>query len=270
MGTHRIDGGGDVTLAVEEWGSGRPVLLVHGYSQSRLCWRKQFESDLTEELRLVAPDNRGHGESDKPRDVYDDPELWAEDVHAVITELGLDDLILVGWSYGGLVVLDYLDTFGAERVAGLNLVGGVTEIGTETGTARLGSNYIDLLDGFVSADTEESIETMRQFVDLSVSEDLPLAERYYMLGYNVVVPPHVRDSLRDRTVRHDSTLESLDVPTLLTHGRADAVVVPEAAREYADLADDATLSMYPETGHSPFWERPERYNRELRSFADNC
>lgn len=270
MVAHSIDGGGDVTLAVEERGSGRPVLLVHGYSQSRLCWRKQFESDLTAEFRLIAPDNRGHGESDKPRDAYDDSELWAEDIDAIVTELGLDDFILVGWSYGGLVVLDYLDTFGTDRVAGLNLVGGVTEIGTETGTARLGSKYIDLLDGFVSVDAEESIETMRQFVDLSVAEDLPLAERYYMLGYNAVVPPRVRDSLRDRTVRHDSTLESLDVPTLLTHGEADAVVVPEAAREYADLADDATLSMYPETGHSPFWERPKRYNRELRSFANDC
>ncbi|WP_227379822.1 alpha/beta fold hydrolase [Haladaptatus halobius] len=267
MVCHTIDGGDDVTLAVDEVGSGQPVMLVHGYSQSRLCWRNQFESDLTDDFRLVAMDNRGHGESDKPRDAYADSELWAEDVRSVLTELELDDVILVGWSYGGLVVLDYIEAFGTDRVTGLNLVGGVSEIGTETGNARLGPEYIDLIEGFVSTDAETSVETLLEFVDLCVYDDLSPADRYYMLGYNVVVPPHVRDSLRDRTVRHDADLTALDIPVLLTHGEEDAVVVPAAAREYADLIDDATLSMYPETGHSPFWEHPDQFNRELREFA---
>lgn len=264
---HTIDGGGDITLAVEDVGSGKPVVLVHGYSQSRLCWRNQFKSDLTDDFRLVAMDNRGHGESDKPRDAYADSELWAEDVHSLLTELELDDVVLVGWSYGGLVALDYIEAFGTERVAGLNLVGGVSEIGTETGTSRLGPEYVDLIEGFVSTDAEMSVRTLRQFVDLCVYEDLSTADRYYMLGYNVVVPPHVRDALRDRTVRHDSDLAALDIPVLLTHGEEDAVVLPAAAREYAKLIDDVTLSMYPDTGHSPFWEQPERFHRELREFA---
>lgn len=267
MVSRTIDGGGDVTLAVEDAGSGRPVVFVHGYSQSRLCWRNQFESDLADDFRLVALDIRGHGESDKPHDAYGDSELWAEDVRSVLTELELDDVVLVGWSYGGLVVLDYIEAFGTDRVAGINLVGGVSEIGTETGTARLGSEYIDLIEGFVSTDAEVSVRTLRKFVDLCVYGELSPADRYYMLGYNVVVPPHVRDALRDRTVRHDSDLAALDVPVLLTHGEADAVVVPAAAREYAELIDDAALSMFPETGHSPFWERPERFHRELRDFV---
>lgn len=168
MVCHTIDGGGDVTLAVEEVGSGQPVVLVHGYSQSRLCWRNQFESDLTNDFRLVAMDNRGHGESDKPRDAYAESELWAEDVRSVLTELELDDVILVGWSYGGLVVLDYIEAFGTDRVTGLNLVGGVSEIGTETGNARLGSEYIDLIEGFVSTDAKTSVKTLLEFVDLCV------------------------------------------------------------------------------------------------------
>lgn len=264
---HTIDGGGDITLAVEDVGSGKPVVLVHGYSQSRLCWRNQFKSGLTDDFRLVAMDNRGHGESDKPRDAYADSELWAEDVRSLLTELELDNVVLVGWSYGGLVALDYIEAFGTERVAGLNLVGGVSEIGTETGTSRLGPEYVDLIEGFVSTDAEMSVRTLRQFVDLCVYEDLSTADRYYMLGYNVVVPPHVRDALRDRTVRHDSDLAALDIPVLVTHGEEDAVVLPAAAREYAKLIDDVTLSMYPDTGHSPFWEQPERFHRELREFA---
>lgn len=267
MDTHTVDGANGVALAVEAAGHGRPIVLVHGYSQSRLCWRNQFESDLTEEFRLIAPDLRGHGDSEKPHDAYTESDLWARDLDAVLAEHGVDDGVLVGWSYGGLVVLDYLDAFGTDRVAGLNFVGGVSEIGTETGTARLGREYVDLMDGFVSTDAVESVDTLQTFVELCVSEDLSPADRAYMLGYNVVVPPRVRDALRDRTVRHDSTLADLDIPALITHGEEDAVMVPESAREYAELLDDATLSTYPETGHTPFWESPERYNRELRRFA---
>lgn len=266
MVSHTVYGGGDVALRVEEVGSGQPVLLVHGYSQSRMSWRKQFESDLTDDLRLVAMDNRGHGESDKPRDAYDS-ELWAKDIHSIITELGLEDIVLVGWSYGGLAILDYVELYGTDRLTGLSLVGAVASIGTETATEHLGPGYIDLVEGFVSTDVEESMETMRQFVDLCVHEELSPEDRYYMLGYNMVVPPHVRDSLRDRTVTHESELKDLEIPVLLIHGEEDAVVVPEASRQYADLLDGAELSFYPETGHSPFWERPERFNRELHEFA---
>jgi pimeloyl-ACP methyl ester carboxylesterase len=270
METHTVRGGDGASIRVAEAGSGRPILLVHGYSQSRMCWRKQFESDLTEEFRLVAPDARGHGESAKPRGAYDDSELWADDIRAVITELELDDAVLVGWSYGGLVVLDYLDHYGTDRLAGLGLVGAIASIGTERATARLGEEYVELVSGFVSTDVEESVRTMEAFVELCVEGELSPEDRYYMLGYNVAVPPHVRDSLRDRTVTHEGELETLDIPAWLVHGQSDSVIVPEASEEYLELLDDAELSRYPETGHSPFWERPERFNRELAAFARDC
>ncbi|WP_129116155.1 alpha/beta fold hydrolase [Halegenticoccus tardaugens] len=267
MESHTVIGGDDVALRVTDAGRGRPVVLVHGYSQSRMCWRKQIESDLTDEFRLIAPDNRGHGESGKPRDAYEDSALWANDLRAVITELDLDDVVLVGWSYGGLVVLDYVEFYGTDRIAGINLVGAISSIGTEQATERLGPEYIDLVSAFGSTDVEESTETMRRFVDLCVHDVLPAEDRYYMLGYNIVVPPYVRECLRDRTVTHDAELDALDIPVLLTHGEEDAVVLAAASEQYADRIDDATVSYYPETGHSPFWECPERFNHELREFA---
>lgn len=267
MESHTILGGGDVSLRVDETGSGRPVLLIHGYSQSRLCWRKQTRSDLTEDLRLVAMDNRGHGESDKPRDAYGDSGRWADDVRSVITALDLTDVVLVGWSYAGLVVLDYVEKYGTEDVAGINFVGAVSAIGTDAATDLLGPEYVDLVPGFVSTDAEESVRTMEAFVDLCVEDDLPPEEFYFVLGYNVAVPPYVRDGLRARTVTHGEELAALDVPVLLSHGEADAVVKPQASRNHADVVDDAETSFYPETGHAPFWERPDRFNRELRAFA---
>ena len=87
--SHRITGGAGTTLHVVETGNenGRPVLFIHGLSQCALAWRKQLRSSLGNDLRLVAMDLRGHGQSERPPDGYDDQSLWADDVHAVITTL---------------------------------------------------------------------------------------------------------------------------------------------------------------------------------------
>ncbi len=266
MESHTVRGGDSVMLHVDEVGTGRPVLFIHGYSQSRLAWRKQLHSDLRNDMRLVAVDNRGHGRSEKPHDAYGTSRLWAEDVRSVLTALDLNDVVLVGWSYAGLIVLDYIERYGTDNVSAINLVGAVSAIGTDAATAVLDPGYIDLVSGFVSEDAEESVDTMRNFVRRCVHEDLPAEDFYYILGYNVVVPPYVRNGLRDRTVTHDTELSELDVPVLLTHGEEDAVVNLEATRTHAELIEDVETSFYPNTGHSPFWEKPVRFNSELREF----
>jgi non-heme chloroperoxidase len=129
---HTVTGGGGLELHVTEGGNpdGPPLLFIHGFSQCRLAWSAQFGSDLAADFRLVAMDCRGHGRSDKPRDSYSDPQLWAADVHAVITELGLRRPVMTGWSYGGLVLCDYLRGYGETALGGVRLVGAISRIGT--------------------------------------------------------------------------------------------------------------------------------------------
>ena len=120
--THtRVTGGGGVQLHVVEGGNraGRPILFIHGFSQSWLCWDRQMQSDLANEFRLVALDLRGHGESDKPHDGYSDCRLWADDIDAVIREVGLQQPLLCGWSYGSLVILDYIRQYGENAIGGI-------------------------------------------------------------------------------------------------------------------------------------------------------
>ena len=78
MKSHKISGGGGTQLHLVESGnsSGRPILFIHGFSQSWLAWGRQMSSDLADDHRLVAMDMRGHGLSDKPRDSYGDSRLW--------------------------------------------------------------------------------------------------------------------------------------------------------------------------------------------------
>ncbi len=269
MNARMVQRKGSPDIWVDEAGAhdGQPILFIHGYSQSRLSWTKQMTADALADHRLLAMDLRGHGYSEKPEGTYDDSECWANDVQTVLEDFAVEDITIVAWSYGGLVALDYLATHGTNRVAGLHLVGAISGTGTEAATEVLGSEYLDLFPELVSADAEESVRALSRFVRRCVEADLSPEEFHYLLGFNVVVPPRVRDALRARTVSHLDTLGTLDVPTLLTHGETDRIIEPAATRRHAELLDDATTSWYPETGHSPFWEAPKRFNQELLDFA---
>lgn len=269
MQSHEVSGGDGLTLHVDETGTpeGPPILFVHGFSQSRLSWDRQMDSDLAEEFRLVAMDLRGHGRSEKPAGVYGDSSLWADDVQAVIEELDLDQPVLSGWSYGGLVISDYLDAYGEEHVAGVNMVGAISKLGTEDALAVIGDDFFEFVPGFESTDAEESVAALREFIRRCVHEEPTPRDLYYMLGFNAVVPPHVRESLSAREVTHDETLRGLERPVLLSHGEEDGVVLPAAAEEHADLVPDAEISWYEDVAHAPFWEATGRFNDELAAFV---
>ena len=133
MKTHRIVGGGGTPLHLIETGNsqGRPILFIHGFSQCWLAWSRQLKSDLADDYRLIAMDLRGHGLSDKPHDGYSESRLWADDVDAAIKALNLDHPILCGWSYGPLIILDYIRHYGEDAIAGVNFVGGITKLGSD-------------------------------------------------------------------------------------------------------------------------------------------
>src|SRR3954463_3454306 len=106
-----VIGGGGTKLHVREWGcrDAPAILFVHGWSQHHLAFRRQLESPLADEFRLVAVDLRGHGMSEVPTDVaaYASEATWAADIAAVIEQRGLVRPVIVAWSYGGYVVSDY-------------------------------------------------------------------------------------------------------------------------------------------------------------------
>jgi non-heme chloroperoxidase len=89
---------------------------------------------------------------------------------------------------------------------------------------------------------------------------------YFFLGYNVIVPPYVRQGLLSRHLNHDPVIEKMRKPMLLSYGERDAIVLLSMGKHIAGLAKHANISIYPNVGHAPFWEAPERFNRELREF----
>ena len=88
-----------------------------------------------------------------------------------------------------------------------------------------------------------------------------------MLGYNVSVPPYVRQALFSRSVDNDDVLAQIRKPVLLTHGVKDAVVKPDVVDRHKALLSRAQIDLMPNTGHAPFWDQATSFNRRLRDFA---
>jgi non-heme chloroperoxidase len=270
MKSHTIAGGGGVRLHVVETGtsSGRSVVFLHGLSQCALAWNRQLSSSLADKFRLVAVDLRGHGLSEKPRDAYNDSKLWADDVRAVIQTLNLDHPILCGWSYGPLVILDYLRHYGEAEIGGVNFVGGVTKLGSEEAVSVLSADFLSLIPGFFSMDAQESVRALDSLVRLCFADELTSEERYLMLGFNALVPPYVRQALLSRSLDNDDVLRSIRKPVLITHGAADAVVSPEVIERQMKLVRHAQISVLADAGHACFWDEARTYNQSLREFVE--
>lgn len=272
MKTHTIAGGGGVQLHVVEAGEpgSRSVLFLHGFSQSSLAWSRQLDSDLARDHHLVAMDLRGHGLSEKPRDAYGDSRLWADDVRAVIDALNLDRPVLSGWSYGPLVMLDYIRHYGEDRIGGIHFVGGITKLGSDAAMSVVRQAFLSLVPGFVSTDAEESVRGLESLLRLCFAEQLSASDLYLMLGYNVSVPPHVRQALLSRTIDNDDLLPRIRKPALITHGAKDANLKPEIVDQHKAGLPHAQVDIMPNAGHTPFWQDSSAFNQRLRAFVEMC
>lgn len=271
MKIHQISGGGGLRLHVREWGraEGPAIMFVHGWSQCHLCWQRQYESALADFFRIVALDCRGHGMSEAPLEPehYASSQLWADDIQEIIDQLQLDRPVLVGWSYGGYIICDYLRHYGDGRISGINFAGGAVALNEAAFGTLIGPGFLDHVPGATADDLPTNIETIRSFVRACVARPLPQEDLEKALCWNIVVPAKVRAALAMREIQNDDVLGRLTVPVLLSHGRADTVVLPAMAEHILACCPMATTSWYDGVGHLPFVEESERFNAELADFA---
>lgn len=251
-----------------------PVLLVHGWAQSALCWRRQLaDAQLTAHLRVAALDLRGHGCSDQPRRGYGDPEVWAEDVRAVLADLGPGPAVLVGWSYGGLVIADYLGHHGTEHTAGVLLTGAITGIGRGAAAGRIGPAMRAALPAALSDDPPTAVAALAELMASMPAKPLPGADEQAMLAASLATPPRVRAALFDRQCDGEQLVRAIangPRPVLVQHGTEDRVVDRATAEHNLATIPGAEADWWHGSGHLPFAEDPRRFNRTLHTFAGHC
>jgi non-heme chloroperoxidase len=269
---HRVGGAYNVGLHVREWGPphGQPILFVHGWSASYLSWHNQFDSALRDKYRIICMDLRGHGFSDKPLDpeAYQNGEHWADDIATVMIALKLKRPVLVGWSYAGFVVCDYLQRHGTRNVGAVNFVGAA--VISSNPPTHIGPGFIEGAIMAASSDPAIMIEGVRHIVHATTCKPLSTADTERALCAMSLTPPAIRAFLLMRELDFTGVLRGLDRPCLITQGEEDAIVLPSMAEHIADCVPGAQLSRYAACGHAPMQEYPERFNAELEMLAEQA
>ena len=244
-------------------GSGTPVVLLHAFPFSSSMWAPQLES-LGDRFRLIAPDLKGFGESDAPeeRSGYS-MDAYADEVKALVDELGLERFVLAGLSMGGYIALAYMRKH-SDGVSALVLADTRAEADPPEGKEKR-TNQQNLVD---SEGTEGLIETLTGAL---------LAEGTRTNKTDVVQSAQRAmdnpaagfiGALEAMKGRVDSTesLAKIGVPTLVIVGEEDAITPPDAARKLHEHIGGSELVVIPSSGHISNMEAPEAFNGALAEF----
>lgn len=242
------------------------ILFIHGLRQSRLSWDRQLSDPLMAGFRIVAFDLRGHGDSDKPSapEAYSDPDLWADDIAAAIRTAGLRRPVLVGWSLGGFVAGAYIRSHGGSGVAGINLVDAVTKLSPDL----LTESAARFTERCTSRDLAERTAATAEFLLECFHQRPSEAALRDMLVVNGMTARAVNEGfIRTKVTDLEPVFARYDGPVLLTHGVHDKLVRVAMSERVKALSPRNRLSLFEASGHSPFYEEPARYNRELAAFT---
>lgn len=242
------------------------VVFIHGTTHAYCVWKKQFASDLLSDYRLVAYDLRGHGRSDRPNADYEKSESWAADLRAVIDSTGAEKVVLVGWSFGGMVISDYLRHYGEDKLAGIVFANASTRIGVPGRENDIGERYKALGPSLCSQNMEIGTQALIDFVNLCVYTKHNPEDFYLFLGMVANTSPAARAGILLRHVNNDDVLKKISVPMLMIHGEDDEIVLKCVTERHMTLIPSASVKFYPKTGHCSFWERSDEFNSDVKAF----
>jgi non-heme chloroperoxidase len=272
MSTFRTQDGTE--LFYKDWGSGQPVVFSHGWPLNADAWDPQMVFLGEHGHRVVAHDRRGHGRSSQTWE-GNDMNTYADDLAALLDELDLRNIVLVGHSTGGGEVTRYIGRHGTGRVAKLVLLGAVPPLMLKTG-ANPDGLPIEAFDEL----REATFRDRSQFYE-------DLAMRFY--GYNregAAYSQGVVDafwlqsmqaslkSVLDCIAQFSETdftedLAKIDVPTLIAHGEDDQIVpIVASARRSVGLVRGAVLKVYDGGPHGVATTRMDEVNADLLSFIE--
>jgi non-heme chloroperoxidase len=248
-----------------------PILLIHGWAQAGICWQATMDR-LADRFHLVAIDLRGHGASEKPGDpaAYADTTLWGDDVASVIAAANLDRPTLVGWSYGARVIAAHLATQGSDHLAGVVLAGGILAIGGAREDWMVGPASPGLDRDLYTEDLNRRLMATARFVDACTHQPLPRLTYGAMVGANMLCPAIVRRALFGADLDLRPAFAAMTCPGLVIHGTNDAVVTQATGQAAAQIMRNGHFIAYPETGHAPFMEQPDRFAADLAQFVSTC
>ncbi|MBC7923259.1 MAG: alpha/beta hydrolase [Ferruginibacter sp.] len=261
-----------VQLFYQDWGTGRPVVLIHGWPLSHEMFEYQLMELPKHGLRCVAYDRRGFGKSSKPWESYDYDAL-ADDLKAVLDELDLNEVTLVGFSMGGGEVVRYFSRHGGARVAKVVLLGSVTPylLHTADNPDGVPPEMFDQIVAKIREDRADFLTSFnKQFFGVSLishpvsQATLDWCQTLAMLGSPKATVDCVR-SFSETDFR--SEMARINVPALVIHGDADQTVpIKPTGEQAAKMIPNAQYIVYKGAPHGFYQTEKDRLNQDLLSF----
>ncbi|MBO9723949.1 MAG: alpha/beta hydrolase [Novosphingobium sp.] len=262
-------------------GQGAPVVLLHGFPETNYAWRHQIPV-LGERYRLIAPDLRGYGETDKPASGYD-KRTMAKDLAALLDELGIGRIALVGHDRGARVATRFAKDY-PERVDRLVVMDNVpTRIVAREINAEIAKVYWfflfhlvpDLPETLIAGKEEQWLRWF--FSDWAYDPATISGEAFdtYVRAYRA--PGAVRGAMADYRANAEDVAQDREdahikiaCPTLALWGADFGAVgkLFDMPKVWAEMADDLRAVAIEHCGHLPHEERPEAVNALLLDFLE--
>ena len=266
--------GEPVKLFVYEAGQGKPVVFISGWPLSHEMWEYQFNELPKNNLRCIAYDRRGFGKSDKPWNGYDYDSL-AADLKAVLDELDLREVTLVGFSMGGGEVVRYLSTYGSDRISKAVLISSVVPFMLKTDDNLTGLPQ-EVFDGFVEEVEDDRPKFLTTFAKMFYGNSLlNNAVSDEILHWHGMLALQASGRATTECIRSFSEtdfrdeLSSIDIPVLIIHGDADKIVPIEASSDLtAELIKNAEYVVYEGEPHGLFYTSKQTLNDDLLEFIN--
>jgi len=262
----------NIDLYYEDHGSGRPVILIHGYPLSGASWEKQLTALLAAGHRVVTYDRRGFGKSSQPTTGYN-YDTFAEDLHKVVTQLELRDVAMVGFSMGGGEVARYLGKYGSKGVSKAVFISAVPPFLLKTADNPEGVDG-SVFEGIQKAIVADRYAFFSEFFKNFYNTDLLLgkrvSEQVVQASWNIAVGASATASLACVATWYEDfrkDLDRVDMPTLVIQGYADRIVpISASGLRTAKLVTGARLLVVKDGPHCIIWTHADEVNRELVSF----
>ena len=269
---------GDINLYYQDQGSGQPVLLIHGYPLDGDSWERQTRALLGGGYRVITYDRRGFGRSSQPNTGYD-YDTFADDLAAILNELDLQDVVLVGFSMGTGELARYVGRHGTDRISGLAFLSSLEPFLLQTDDNPTGVPA-EVFEGIVAAAQDDRFawfdNFFSDFYNLSENLGTRISEEAVRGSWNVaagsapraayaVVPSWLTDFRDDVAKVRESGL-----PVLILHGTEDNILPIDATgRPFSAALPDARYVEVEGAPHGLLWTHADDVNAALLDFLNS-